>query len=592
MSESWRAIRLLVSTAWRVDRRLTLAMVAEPLGNTLGLMSGLWLAVLTTGALAGDLTEVVVGVTALVLGAGLGWLLDLSSSQWRMVLGEKVAHAFEAEIARLSAALPTLEHFERAEYHDKLELLRQRQGLLGNAMSALAMTVKAVCAGLTVFALLVVVHPAMLALVVLALPALVITSAQQRWRAAAEDRSALPGRRARHVRTVAHDRDAALEIRLFGLADDLERRSDEAWREQRDPLERAERKVALAALAQEALYVTGVVVAVGFVLWQAIRGRTAPGDVVLAIYLSRQVQTAVIWPIQAVTGFGETLRTAGRYLWLADYGATAVPTGHRPAPTAITEEIRLENVSFRYPGTDRWVLRHVSATIPAGTVLAVVGDNGAGKTTLVKLLTRMYEPTEGRITVDGVDLADLDVESWRERSAAVFQDFARFEFAVQHTVGVGDLPRLDDAGHVRAAVARAGAADVPAVLPAGVDTQLGTSWDGVDLSTGQWQKLALARGLARTAPVIRFFDEPTASLDAFTEHALFEGMAAATREAEPNGMITVLVTHRFSTVTSADTIMVLADGGIVELGPHPALLAAGGRYAGLYRSQADAFAAD
>ncbi|GAB2838372.1 ABC transporter ATP-binding protein [Lentzea nigeriaca] len=577
-----REIRVLVATAWRVDRRLTLAMIAEPLGNTLVLMSGLWLAMLTDGVLQHDQRQVVIGIAALVLGAGLGWQLDLSASQWRMVLGEKVAHAFDTEIARLCAELPTLDHFERSEYQDQLELLRQRQGQLGNSMSALAVTVKATCAGLTVLILLVVAHPAMLALVLLALPALLITKTQQRWRATAEDRSALPGRTARHLRTVAQDRDAAVEIRLFGLADNLERRIDALWRSQREPIDRAERKVALASLAQQLLYVTGVIAAVGFVLDQAIQGRSAPGDVVLAIYLSQQVQTAVLWPIQAVTGFGRTLHTVRRYLWLVDHASAATPTGHLPAPERIVEGIRLENVSFRYPGTEKWVLRNVSLTIPAGGALAVVGENGAGKTTLVKLLTRMYEPTEGRITVDGIDLADLDAEQWRERLAAAFQDFARFELTVRHAVGVGDLPRLDDPAHVQAALERAGAD----VLPQ--EARLGASWGGRDLSTGQWQRLALARGLARTTPLVRFFDEPTASLDAFTEDALFGSMARATDGA--NGMITILVTHRFSTVRSADLIVVLADGGVAELGSHHDLLARNGRYARLYRSQADAFA--
>lgn len=575
-----REIRVLVATAWRVDRRLTAAMIAEPFGNTLVLMSGLWLAMLTNGVIQQDSRQVVIGIAALVLGAGLGWQLDLSASQWRMVLGEKVAHAFDTEIARHNAELPTLEHFERAEYQDQLEILRQRQGQLGNSMSALAVTVKAICAGLTVLVLLVIAHPAMLALVLLALPALLITKAQQRWRATAEDRSALPGRTARHLRTVAQDRDAAVEIRLFGLAANLERRIDALWQQQRQPIEHAERKVALASLAQQVLYVTGVIAAVGFVLYQAIQGNAAPGDVVLAIYLSQQVQTAVIWPIQAVTGFGRTLQTVRRFLWLVDHAREA--TGSLPAPERIVDGIRLENVSFRYPGTDKWVLRNVDLTIPAGRALAVVGENGAGKTTLVKLLTRMYEPTEGRITVDGVDLATFDLETWRERLAAAFQDFARFEFTVQHAVGVGDLPHLDDPGRVRAAVTRSNAD----VLEQ--DAQLGTSWGGTDLSTGQWQRLALARGLMRANPLVRFFDEPTASLDAFTEDALFDSMAKATDGA--NGMITVLVTHRFSTVRSADLIVVLADGGVAELGSHRALLARNGRYARLYRSQADAFA--
>ncbi|MGH3757445.1 ABC transporter ATP-binding protein [Actinophytocola sp.] len=589
MTEQWRALRLVIATAWRVDRRLTVAMIGEPVGNTLALLSALWLAVLTDAVLAGDGPMIAFGVCALVAGTALGWQLSLSSSQWRMVLSEKVAHAFETEIARLSATLPTLEHLEHAEFHDRLELLRQRQGLLDDSMSMVAMTFKALCAGLTVFVLLVVVHPLMLGLVLLALPTVALAAAEQRWRADAEDRSASPGRTARHLRSMAYDQDAGMEIRVFGLAGEIERRCDRAWRDHRDPLERVERRVALVNLARETVYVLGVVGAVGFVLWEVVRGRAAPGDVVLALYLSQQVQSAVIWPVQAVAGLGQTLRTAARFLWLVDYSAERAVRGRAAPPEMLTDGIRFENVSFRYPGSSTWVLRDVSLTIKPGTVLAVVGENGAGKTTLVKLLSRMYEPTEGRILVDGVDLAAIDAEAWRHRLSAVFQDFTRFEFTARHTVGVGDLPRRDDTGAVRAALSKADAQDIPELLPADLDTQLGPRWEGSDLSTGQWQKLALARGMMRTDPLVVFFDEPTAALDAFTEHAQFERYAGSARDGERRGMITILVTHRFSTVTIADTIVVLRDQQIAEHGSHDELLARACLYADLYLLQAKSY---
>ncbi|WP_439658460.1 ABC transporter ATP-binding protein [Lentzea sp. HUAS TT2] len=591
MGGTRRAITLLVSTAWNVDRRLTLAVVAEPIGNTLGLLAGLWLALITTGALRGDTGLIVLGVAGLVLGAGLGWQLDLSSSQWRMVLSEKVAHAFEVEIARICAGLPGLEHHERDDYQDRLELLRQSQGLLGESVSTLAVTFKAICGGITVFALLVVVHPLMLALVVLALPSIWIAGVQQRWLRHAEEESAAPGRTARHLRALAYDRDAGMEIRVFGLAEEIERRATHAWDVHRRPVERAARRVAVAGLVREALYAAGVVAAVGFVLWQAIRGRATPGDVVLAIYLSGQVQTAVSWPIQQVAGLGRTLRSPERFLWLRDYAATAAArsTGTRQAQVALTDGVVFDDVSFRYPGTDTWVLRRVSMRIPAGSVVAVVGENGAGKTTLVKLLTRMYEPTEGRILVDGVDLADIDVDSWRQRVSAVFQDFAKLEFTAQHSVGVGDLATLDDERHVLGALRRAGATDVLACLPGGLATQLGTRWDGVDLSAGQWQKLALGRMMTRAGPLVVFLDEPTASLDTHTEQQLFESYAATARAGEPRGMVTFLVSHRFSTVGAADRVLVLADQRVAEQGTHDELIAARGLYAELYTMQARSF---
>ncbi|HEY1617369.1 MAG TPA: ABC transporter ATP-binding protein [Streptosporangiaceae bacterium] len=591
MAESWRAIRLLAATAWQADRRLTVAVAAEPLGNTLGLLAGLWLAMLTTGTIRHDNTLLVLGAAGLVAGAGLGWQLDLSSSQWRMVLSEKMTRAFEIENAQLAAALPGLEHQESPEYQAKLELLRQRQGQLGAAMSMLAVAYKAVCGGAVVFILLVLAHPLLLGLVVLALPAVVIARHEQRWRQAAEEACALPSRTARHLRALAYDRDAGMEVRVFGLADELEDRAARAWADYRRPVQRAERRVALVTFARESLTGAGVVAAIGFELWQVANGRATPGEAILVIYVSRQVQSAVAWPIQAVGSVGQTLRTAGRFLWLRDYAASVASryAGRCPAPAALGSGIEFDNVSFRYPGTDTWILRRVSVTLPAGSVLAVVGENGAGKTTLVKLLTRMYEPTEGRILVDGVNLADIDIASWRQRLSAAFQDFAKLEFTVQRTVGTGDLAWLDDEGHVLGALERAGAAEELPTLPAGTATQLGVQWDGVDLSAGQWQKLALGRALMRTEPLVVFFDEPTAAVDAPTEHALFERYAAASRGGLERGMITILVSHRFSTVSAADRVLVLADQQVAEYGTHDELVAAGRLYAELYDLQARSY---
>jgi ATP-binding cassette subfamily B protein len=247
-------------------------------------------------------------------------------------------------------------------------------------------------------------------------------------------------------------------------------------------------------------------------------------------------------------------------------------------------------VSFAYPGTDRLVLNDVSLDLPAGSVVAVVGENGAGKSTLVKLLAKMYEPTSGRILIDQIDLARIPPMEWRARLAGAFQDFFRFEFLARHTVGVGDVPRLDNEPAVVTAVSRAGADDVVVKLTEGLETQLGRTWPGgVDVSFGQWQKLALARGFMRDEPIVLVLDEPTAALDAETEHALFERYAAAVRDDSTEGRITILVSHRFSTVRMADLIVVLDGARVVEVGSHEALMARGGQYSQLYGIQAAAY---
>jgi ATP-binding cassette subfamily B protein len=223
-------------------------------------------------------------------------------------------------------------------------------------------------------------------------------------------------------------------------------------------------------------------------------------------------------------------------------------------------------------------------------VVAIVGENGAGKTTLVKLLAKMYEPTEGSILVDGQPLAKMPAKDWRARVAGAFQDFFRFEFRARHTVGLGDLPRLEDERAVVAAVERAGANDVVSRLSSGLETQLGPTWpDGVEVSFGQWQKLALARGFMRDQPLLLVLDEPTAALDAETEHALFERYAAAAKGNRDAGRITILVSHRFSTVRMADLIVVFEGARLVEVGTHDELNAKGGHYAELYGIQAAAY---
>jgi ATP-binding cassette subfamily B protein len=252
-------------------------------------------------------------------------------------------------------------------------------------------------------------------------------------------------------------------------------------------------------------------------------------------------------------------------------------------------------VSFAYPGTERNVLDDVSLTLPAGAVVAIVGENGAGKTTLVKLLAKMYEPSAGAILVDDAPLRRMPAAAWRARLAGAFQDFFRFELRARHTVGLGDVGRIDDAPAVTAAVDRAGASDVVARFASGLDTQLGATWPGgVEPSFGQWQKLALARGFMRDQPLLLVLDEPTAALDAETEHALFERYAAAARGAGDGadsaaGRITVLVSHRFSTVRMADLIVVLDGSHLIEAGSHDELMARRGAYAELYAIQAAAY---
>jgi ATP-binding cassette subfamily B protein len=337
---------------------------------------------------------------------------------------------------------------------------------------------------------------------------------------------------------------------------------------------------------------------VGAVVFVA-SGLGAPSADVLLVLAAGSRLSAYIGATVGEIGFlrGIWLDGSQRLAWLEDYAASLVAFADQAVQSRLTDGILLERVSFAYPGTDRLVLDGVDLRLPAGSVVAIVGENGAGKTTLVKLLCKLYEPTAGRILVDGAPLARMPADEWRSRLAGAFQDFFRFEFRARHSVGLGDVPRLDDEPAVLTAVARAGADDVVAGLAAGLETQLGQTWpEGVEVSFGQWQKLALARGFMRDAPLLLVLDEPTAALDAETEHALFERYAAVARGdgngsrlGAAEGRITVLVSHRFSTVRMADVIVVLDGSRVAQVGTHEDLMARGGPYADLYGIQAAAY---
>ena len=271
------------------------------------------------------------------------------------------------------------------------------------------------------------------------------------------------------------------------------------------------------------------------------------------------------------------------------------PCGTRPATGMPAQEIRFEGLTFAYPGGDRPVFDDLHLVVPAGTSMAIVGANGAGKTTLVKLLARLYEPTAGRILVDGVDVRELDVTAWRARLAVIFQDFVRYELSAADNVGLGGRSGIGDRGALEAAAARAGTLELVEGLPKGWDTVLARGYtDGCDLSGGEWQRIALARALlaVEAGAGVLALDEPTASLDVRAESDLFDRFLDLT--SGPVGvagqpLTTLLVSHRFSTVRRAQRICVLDRGRVVELGSHQDLVAAGGRYARMFGLQAARF---
>ena len=250
-------------------------------------------------------------------------------------------------------------------------------------------------------------------------------------------------------------------------------------------------------------------------------------------------------------------------------------------PVPIRRGFEFHDVGFRYPGSDRWAVRHLTFTFEPEERIALVGENGAGKTTLVKLLARLYDPDEGRILLDGVDLRDYDLTSLRKNIGVIFQDFVRYDFMLKENIGVSQVEALEDDGRVREAARRSLADAVASRLEKGYDQMLGRRFDGgVELSGGEWQKIALGRAYMRDAQVL-ILDEPTASLDARAEYEVFLRFAELTK-----GRMAVLISHRFSTVRMADRILVLQGGELVDQGTHEELVARGGLYAELFSLQA------
>jgi ATP-binding cassette, subfamily B, bacterial len=529
------------------------------------------------------------GVIALAVSAVATWLLQTVSTRLQRRFRDKVTIALESHVARLQASITTIAHQERPEYLDRLSVLREQIFTLDHMYMSVFATAGWILRLAITVALLATVNPALVTLVLFAIPTVAATSWRPVVERAAQQRAAQSDRLARHLFELSTTASPGKEVRVLGIGRALAERRRASW-------ERWYQPVAAARTHSSIWYAAGWAVFslayVGAIVLVATGRHASPASAILVLTAGARLSSYVGATVSEI-GFlrGIWMDGSRRLAWLENYASAVAQDADLPAPAALTEGIRLERVTFRYPGTDQPALSDVDLFLPAGSVIAVVGENGAGKTTLVKLLAKLYAPTSGRIMIDAVDLARIDSSRWREHMAGAFQDFFRFEFRAAQTVGIGDLPRAEVELALLAAIDRAGARDLVETLPAGLRTQLGPTWrDGVDVSYGQWQKLALARGFMRDEPLVVVLDEPTAALDAETEHQLFERYAGRARQAKDNGSITILVSHRFSTVRMADLIVVLDGSRVAEVGSHEELMARGGRYSELYRIQANAYA--
>jgi len=538
-----------------------------------------------------------VGLVALELGA----VVALAGTERVLALVRQIVGlrlGIDVNVRILEKALQlSLRHFEDAEFYDKLT--RARREASTRPLSLIQSNFQMIRAGLTLagyLALLIGFSGWMaLALLVATVPAFI---AEARFSGAAfrlRNWRSPEARRLTYLEYVLANDEHAKEVKLFGLGPLLlgrYRSMAETFftEDKRMATRRAAWGYALSLISTAVFYGCYALIVVA-----AVRGQLTLGAMTLYLVAFRQGQQSFQAVLSAVGGmYEDTLYMSN----LFDFFAIPTEETLAPATTLVAPSpetgIRFEGVGFRYPSSakstaadggplpERWALRGIDLFIPKGQSLALVGENGAGKTTFIKLLTGLYQPTEGRILLDGRDLRAWEETALRQRIGVIFQDFNQYQLAMRENVAFGSVQHLDDEPRVGQAVERGGARELVAGLPAGLETQLGRWFaSGVELSGGQWQKVALARAFMRDEADILILDEPTAALDAEAEHAVFQRFRALAA-----GRTTILISHRFPTVRMADRILVLEAGRVIEDGSHAQLLAAGARYAHLFKLQA------
>jgi ATP-binding cassette subfamily B protein len=522
-------------------------------------------------------------VIALV-GEGLSRVSALLES----LLGDLFANRTSVELMRHAATLD-LEQFENAEVYDKLERARrQTVGRIGLFTLLLASIQDAITLVTLSVALAVYVPWLLVLLAVAVLPSLLGET-----HFASLGYSLLyswtPERRQLdYLRYIGASDVSAKELKLFGLSDFLVGRYDRLSREFYEANKALAVRRSLMSSLLAAVGTLGYYGAYAVIIYLTVTGYRSPAGVFTIGVLtflagsfrqSRDLIQRVLLSLSQV--FEQALYLDDLFSFLALEPRIRPAAGARPVPVPIRTGFAFENVGFRYPGSETWAVRGLEFSLAPGERIALVGENGAGKTTLVKLLARLYDPSEGRILLDGIDLREYDVESLRRNVGVIFQDFVRYDFRLKENIAVGDIERLENEPLIESAAQRSLADSVAARFPERYGKMLGRRFEGgVDLSGGEWQKVALARAYMRDAQLL-ILDEPTAALDARAEYEVFLRFAELTE-----GRMAVLISHRFSTVRMADRILVLQGGRLLEQGTHEALVAKAGLYAELFQLQA------
>ncbi|WP_017588380.1 ATP-binding cassette domain-containing protein [Nocardiopsis ganjiahuensis] len=587
----WEVLRL----SWRTVPGYTAGTLGVIAASVVSVAAvGLTMRATLDATARGSLVTALVGAAGVALAYTLTLVVqDLTDDCVNTVADRTGRLGLHPAVHRDINSVEGLEHLERSDFLDRVSIVRRSTGEIArsawNALLSLSNLLKL----LVTVALLGSVHPLLLVLVLLAAVPIWCNHRGQLLVQRAEVAGAEPYRLQQHLFETVASAEGGKEVRTAGAADRLVALQEEAWDDAVRVRFRARVGAALWNAAGWTVFVAAFAGAIALVVYRASVGAGGVGDLVLTVMMAVSLRQTMQSTVAATVAAAGSRRVVEPYLWLRAYvrAQRERAVAADPPPPVLGRGLSLDRVDFTYPGTDRKALDGVTVDLPAGAVVAVVGEYGSGKTTLVKLLLALYEPDSGSVRLDGADLAGISVPAWRRRCSAVFQDFGRFRIRFGETVGIGDLPRIDDADALGAAVHAADAGGLVERLPEGMDSQLGRELGGTDLSEGQWQRTALARGSMRADPLLFVLDEPTASLDAHSEEAIFRRYADRARVyGKRTGAVTVVVSHRFSTVAGADLILVMDRGRIVESGDHRELLARGGTYAELYGIQARAYA--
>ena len=582
---------------WRADKRSTIVMAALTLFSGFLPLAQAWAAGLILNSVTSSFQQKLspeVGLEAALPYLAMEFGLLLASaiiSQVRRlsehVLNARLGHHINTSVIRKALSLD-LQYFEDASFYDKLQNARREADFRALGIINGSFLVVQNVITLVSFAIALLAFSPLVALLLFAatIPSFITQNKYSKLQFRLLTWRAPEFRRMQYFEHILTVDNSVKEVKLFGLGEPLLRRYNDMFWKIFNEDEHLARRRSWISLLWGMVASASYYGAYAWVIYDFVAGRIAIGTgLVFYLTLFRNSQGTFQGLFDNVNRLYENGLFMDNLFGFLNL-TPQMPVAERPAPIPqrLQQGLEFRHVWFRYPDRADWALRDVNLLIAPGEKIALVGPNGAGKTTLIKLLTRLYDPTEGQILLDGVDLREYEPDDLRKKIGVIFQDFVKYQLTAKENIGFGQIDRLDDQERLRSSAERGGADEVLAELPEGMETMLGRWFNkGHELSGGQWQKIALSRAFMRDGEVL-VLDEPTAALDAEREYEIFQRFHDLTA-----GKIAVLISHRFSTVRMADRIVVIEDGQIAELGSHAELLARGGTYARLFEMQAEGY---